>query len=68
MKKKTIVIFCVIWILLEIYFIVNNYLNENPIATHVVLLVGFLVALYLNSGKDNVAAKRTESSKVKKRR
>ena len=68
MKKKLLIIICIIWIILDIYLIVNNYLKENPIATNVVLLVGFLGALYLISGKDNVAAKRTEPPKVKKKK
>lgn len=67
MKKKVLIIICIIWILLEVYLIVNNYLKENPITTNVVLLVGFLGTLYLISGKDNVVVKKkSESPKVKK--
>lgn len=58
MKKKVLIIFCVVWIVIEAYFIVHNYLNENPIATNVVLLVGFLGALYFISGKDNMKSKK----------
>lgn len=57
MKKKVIIIFCLVWILIEAYLIVQNYLNESPIATNVVLLIGFLGALYLISGNENMKSK-----------
>lgn len=43
---------------MESYFIVHNYLNKNPIATNVVLLIGFLGTLYFISGKDNPKSKK----------
>ena len=57
MKKKVMIIFCLVWILLEAYLIVHNYLNESPVATNVVLLIGFLGVLYLISGNENMKSK-----------
>lgn len=58
MKKKVMIIFCLVWILLEAYLIVHNYLNESPVTTNVVLLIGFLGALYLISGNENMKSKK----------
>ena len=57
--KKMLIIICVFWILLESYFIINNYSNDEPIAADVTLLIGFLGALYLICGKEDVVAKKT---------
>ena len=62
-----LIIICIIGILLEIYLIIDGYLNEYPIAVNVLLLFGFLVGLYLICGKDDVLVKRdSESSEVDK--
>ena len=62
-----LMIICIIGILLEIYLIIDGYLNEYPIAVNVLLLFGFLVGLYLICGKDDVLVKRdSESSEVDK--
>lgn len=52
--KKILIVLCVICLLIELFLIVKNYINKNPIATNVVLLLGFLGTLYFISGKDNV--------------
>ena len=68
MKKRFLIILCIIWILLETYFIITSYLKEQPIATNVIILIGFLGVLYLICGKDNVFVKKdSESNKVKEK-
>ena len=68
MKRKRIIIICIIGILLEIYLIIDGYLNEYPIAINVFLLLGFLGGLYLICGKDDALVKKdSESPKVKKK-
>lgn len=52
MKKIILITIFLLWILLEIYLIIKNYSNGNPIMTNVVLLIGFLGGLYFISGKN----------------
>ena len=52
------------------YLIISGYLKEVPIATHVVMLIGYLLVLYLACGKDDVfgfVKKDSESTKVKEK-
>ena len=58
-----LIIICLLWILFEIYCIINNYLKEFPITTNVVLLLGFLGVLYLICGKDDVLVKKDKKKK-----
>ena len=68
MKKKMLIIICTIGVLLEIYLVIDGYLNEYPIAVNVLLLLGFSGLLYLICGKDNDLVKKdSESPEVKKK-
>ncbi|QUW23070.1 hypothetical protein JSQ81_05735 [Sporosarcina sp. Marseille-Q4063] len=71
MKKGFLIIFSVIWILVSAYLIISGYLKEVPIATHVIMLIGYLLVLYLACGKDEVfdfVKKDSESTKVKEKK
>lgn len=57
MKNKVYIIFCLLFIPLEVYFIITNYSKGYPFVVNVLLLVGFLAVLYLLSGKENRDAK-----------
>jgi hypothetical protein len=68
MKKRLLITFFIIWILVSSYLIISGYLKGLPIATHVVMLIGYLGVLYLIFGKDDVfgfVKKDSESTKVK---
>ena len=70
MNKKFLITFCIIWILVLTYLIISGYLKEVPIATHVVMLIGYLLVLYLACGNDDVfdfVKKDSESTKVKEK-
>ncbi len=69
MKKRLLITFCIIWILVSSYLIISGYLKGLPIGTHVVMLIGYLGVLYLACGKDDVfgfVKTDSESAKVKK--
>lgn len=53
MKNKLLITFCLLWIPLEIYFIITNYTKGYPFTVNVLLLAGFLGVLYLLSRKEN---------------
>lgn len=54
MKQKAYLIFCSMGVLFEGYLIIKNYSKEFPITTNVVLLIGFLMAYYVLSGKKGI--------------
>jgi hypothetical protein len=69
LQKRLLITFCIIWILVSSYLIISGFLKGLPIATHVVILLGFLLVLYLACGRNDVFGfikKDSESAKVKK--
>ena len=63
MKTKILITICLIAILIETYFIIKNYWKGDPFTVNIVLLIGFLGAIYLISSGDNTEKRETKSKK-----